>query len=439
LEDRQLDRHDEEEAARARLPRARGLDRRQFMLRSLGAGLALTSLGPILEACGSGSGAGGAPGAAINPFPLGSPQNPVKWPIPSNNQPIASGLTPESNTTLKLYNYPDYIDKKTAVDGFKQQFAQYNVDVQISTFNDINEALAKLRTGQVDFDIFFPSYDSIGKLVTGNFLRPINHSYIPNISQVWPELTNPFYDQEWRYTTPYTIYTTGIGWSAARVKEDISARANPYEVFWDPQYSGKLAVLDDYRETIGMTLMRNQLYNLNTGDPAQLAKVSTQLTDMIGKTNPKVNITDYTDLPAAKVDITHAWSGDMISALGYLPQGADGSDLRYWFPKDNKGPVNGDIMVILKAGKNPVLSHYFINYMLDFNNALANMQNQTGYQTPHTMMTPDVLAQKGIVPANLASTLVVPAMFTTGLRELELSPTIDAAWHQVWQKFKAGA
>ena len=67
------------------------------------------------------------------------------------------------------------------------------------------------------------------------------------------------------------------------------------------------------------------------------------------------------------------------------------------------------------------------------------MQNQTGYQTPHTMMTPDVLAQKGIVPANLASTLMVPAMFATGLRELELSPTVDAAWHQVWQKFKAGA
>ena len=163
----------------------------------------------------------------MNPFPLGSPQHPVLWPISKDNEPIASGLTPESNATLKIYNYPDYLDLPTAVTNFEKQYAQYNVTVEISTFNDINEALAKLRTGEVDFDLFVPSYDSIGKLVYGNFLRPLNHSYIPNISQVWPQFTNPFYDQQWRYTVPYTIYTTGIGWRSDKVSEDISLRANP--------------------------------------------------------------------------------------------------------------------------------------------------------------------------------------------------------------------
>src|ERR1700719_1507076 len=149
--------------------------RRRFIGRSMGAGVALAGLGPFLEACANAS------VAVTNPFPLGSPQHPVLWPIRKDNQPIASGLPPETNTTLKIYNYPDYLDQTTAVTNFQKQFAAYNVTVEISTFNDINEALAKLRTGEVDFDLFVPSYDSIGKVVFGNFLRPLTHSYIPNI------------------------------------------------------------------------------------------------------------------------------------------------------------------------------------------------------------------------------------------------------------------
>ena len=81
---------------------------------------------------------------------------------------------------------------------------------------------------------------------------------------------NPFYDQQWRYTVPYTIYTTGIGWRADKVTEDISLRANPYDVFWDPIYNSTIAVLDDYREAITMVILRNGITDILTGDPKKL-------------------------------------------------------------------------------------------------------------------------------------------------------------------------
>jgi spermidine/putrescine transport system substrate-binding protein len=408
--------------------------RRQFIGRSMGAGVAFTTLGPLLEACGKAT----SSLPAANPFPLGSPNNPVLWPIPANNQPIASGLQPESNATLKVYNYPDYLDKTTAVTNFEKLFAQHNVTVEISTFNDTNEALAKLRTGQVDFDVFLPSYDLIGKLVTGGFLRPLNHSYIPNISQVWPQFVNPFYDQQWRYTVPYTIYTTGIGWRTDKVNEDIGARTNPYDAFWDPQYKGRLAILDDYREAMTMVLLRNGITDVLTGDSKKLSLVSSQLTDMIGKTNPKVNITDYQDIPAGTTDLSQAWSGDMVNAIANMPAGQDPGVLRYWYPKDGRGAVNGDILVILRSGKNPVLAHLWLNYMLDTKNAIANA-GFTGYQTPHSAIDPNTMVSNGTIPANLASVVVLPRYFDEGYRELELSPAVDTAWHNVWQGFKAGA
>ena len=73
------------------------------------------------------------------------------------------------------------------------------------------------------YDLYFPSYDQISRLVTGGLTAPLNHSYIPNIKNVWPNFTNPWYDQEWRYTAPYTIYTTGIGWRNDQVPANIGA------------------------------------------------------------------------------------------------------------------------------------------------------------------------------------------------------------------------
>ena len=48
-------------------------------------------------------------------------------------------------------------------------------------------------------------------------IRPLNHSYIPNIANTWPDYRNPFYDQDWQYTTPYSIYTTGMAWRKDKV------------------------------------------------------------------------------------------------------------------------------------------------------------------------------------------------------------------------------
>ncbi len=49
-------------------------------------------------------------------------------------------------------------------------------------------------------------------MVAADLLRPLNHDYIPNIDNLWPQFQNPWYDAGWRYSVPYTVYTTGIGW-----------------------------------------------------------------------------------------------------------------------------------------------------------------------------------------------------------------------------------
>jgi spermidine/putrescine transport system substrate-binding protein len=415
-------------------PSGRPLGRRAFLARSAGAALAMSGAGALLAACGKPQ----APGQKAAGPPLASPENPVTWPIAADNQPIADGLEPERNAVLKLYNWTDYIYKKVAVDDFQKKYKQYGVKVQISTFNTMDEAIAKLRTGQVDFDLFFPTYDRLGKIVEAGLLRPLNHSYIPNIDQAWPVFKNPFYDQQWRYTVPYTVYTTGVAWRNDKVHDDVAKLSNPYEALWDERYRGRVGILDDYREAISMALLKNGITNLNTGDPKQIDVAKQDLLRLAKAVKPVVNVKDYVDLPEGRTWITQAWSGDMNNAQYYMPKGQDPGVIRYWFPPDGHGAVGSDLVSILRGGKNPVLAHHFLNYMLEFDVAMENL-GWNGYQPPLNKATPAVMVNDEYIPKTLETTVVLPSDFDKGYRQLELSPEVDNLWNSAWQEFKAGA
>ena len=410
------------------------LNRRSFM-RGTAAALAFPSLAAFLEACSKSPG-GSAGASALPTFSVASPTNPVKWDIPATNKAIASGLTPEQGGVVNIYTYTDYIDPE-ALKSFEAKYKKYNVKALVTTFEDTTEAITKIRSGGVNVDLYNPSYDQLGKLIKTELIQPLNHDYIPNIANVWPEFTNPFYDQEWRYTTPYTVYTTGIAWRADKVTADIAAMPNPYDSLWDPTYSKKLSVLDDYRTCMGMVAFRNNL-SPNTTNPDDLKLIHKQLTQLNQTMMPKVNVTDYQDLPTGVVDICQAWSGDAINMQSYMPKGQSADVLRYWFPSDGKGAIDNDLLVITKTCKSPVLAHLFLDHMLDYDVAIGNF-GAIGYQPPQVKITPDKLVSDQFIPQNLAAAVVLPAYFDAGQRSLELSPADDSAWQLIWQQFKAGA
>ena len=410
------------------------MSRRAFLSRSAATALAVSG-GVLLSACGERDATGVAPGAG-GPQ-LASPQNPVTWPVPAEAGRIADGMAPEQGATLRVYNWSEYIYKKVVQD-FEKKYKKYDVKVQVSTYGNMDEAVAKLRGGQVAFDVLVPTYDYLGKLVQGNFLRPLNHSYIPNIEQVWPAFQNPWYDQGWNYTVPYTIYTTGIAWRVDKVTDDIAALPNPYEALWDERYRGKVGILDDYREAIGMTLLKNGITDLNTGNQDHLNLARDQLVALAKAVRPRVNTNDYIDLPESKTWITQAWSGDMVNAQYYMPKGQSADVMRYWFPTDGKGPVNSDLIALLRSGKNPVLGHLFMDFLLDYDVAVDNM-SWNGYQPPQNKLDPAELVGLELIPKNLENATVLPAYFDSGYRFLELPGEVDDRWHAAWQEFKAGA
>ena len=405
--------------------------RRQFLRRASMLALTTPALVVLLDACSKDSGSG-EPGWPAD-LRIATPSDPVVWDIASDNPPVPDGLGPEKNATLNVFTYADYISPE-AISSFTDR---YGVKVKISTFNSTDEALARIRRGGVDFDVYTPSYDQIGRLVGTGLLRPLNHSYIPNIGNVWPNFRDPWYDGQWRYSVPYSVYTTGIAWRTDQIPADIGALANPYAALWDPAYRNQTAVIDDAHTAMSMVLLKLGITDVNTSSADDLARVAEALTQMKENTAPVITVNTFSDLASELIGLSQMWSDDMISAVDFLPEGVSADVLRYWFPADGKGLVDNDLLVTPRAGKYPVAAQLFINHMLDAQVARSNFA-ATGTLSPQLSMNPDNLVDSGLVPANLKSAIVRREHFDTGYRILELTPANDEAWQRIWRTFKLG-
>jgi len=413
-----------------RHPRESRLDRREFLFRTGGAGVAFAGLGPLLAACGGGGGGPTGEGG----IPLARPDAPVTLPLFDDNLPIESGLEPEKGP-LRIYTWADYIWKRK----LKEFGTEYGVDVELTTFTTMDEAIAKLSTGAVAFDVFFPQLDRLGRMAVGKVMQPLNKDYLRNLApNVWPALQDPFYDQGSLYTVPYTIFTTGIGFRRDKVEPEPGELANPYEIFWDTAYRGKTYLLDDGREALAMALLRSGITDLNTEDPATIETAKTELLGLIDRVDLKIAYDDYVKIPEGTSWVHQAWSGDMVLAQSYLPEGTTADVLGYWYPPEGGGAIANDTMVVLRGAKNTVLAHHFLNFMLDEKHGYENFVQWTGYQPPFVSIQPDRLVSDGVIPANLRAAVVRESDFEKGNPLLELSPAGAALWQNAWAEIKSG-
>jgi spermidine/putrescine transport system substrate-binding protein len=374
-------------------------------------------------------------------LPLPRTDNSVTWAITDDNKPVKDGGKPEPGP-LRVYNYADYLDPAT----LKKFQSEFNTKVEVATYNSADEAIAKLSSGAVDFDLIIGLTGSnIVDLIAHRLLAPLNHSYLPNLEKnIWPELADPFYDRGSRYTIPYVVWMDGIGWRNDKVKEDVAAMDVPWDIFWKAQaYRGKVGILDDRRDALSMPMQRDAMHkgvrpDLNTEDEDVVNKAQEDLSELSGICNPKVTITDYQTLPEGKTVLHQSWSGDLLgAAFYYLPKGTPANVLSFWGPDEN-GVVQNDFFAIGKGTNRPVLAHTFINFMLDEKNAYDNFVNFTGYTPPQKAIDADALLKEGLIPKTLEAAVVRPDQFPPNQELLQLSVTGQRYWDEAWSKFKAG-
>lgn len=409
--------------------------RREFLGRSVGTALTLSSMSAILAACQQRSTSVGTSGEPSE-VPLARPGSPVTLPLYDDNTAIADGLSPEDGPLL-IFNWNDYIYKKV----LKRWESETGVEIKYTQYTGMAEAISKIQNDTIEFDLFFPTPDHLRSLVLAKRIQPLNLSYIPNFQgNIWPQLQDPFYDQGSRYTVPYLTWKTGVGYRRDMVDPAPSGDAvAAFGMLWDPQYKDLVGVLDEYRDVIATVLLRNGVNDVNSSDPAVLQAAGEALTQLIDAVNVKLSTAatpDYQVLAEGSQALRAAWSGNMNYARYYLPEGTSPDVLGFYYPPG--GVVGSDIIVVSSKAQHPVLAHRFIDFLYDRENALDNFSYE-GYQPPLTGVERSEWLERGYIPENLETTIVGPEDFDQGQYLSELSAEADQLWQDVWTQFKFAA
>jgi spermidine/putrescine transport system substrate-binding protein len=428
---------------------AKGLSRRALLARAGGLALAAgaaaglagcentTTPVSVAGAGGGGKGILGDPTAGgpvdASGIPLARRDYPVT--LPRLLEPVKSSVKPEKGGELRVYNYSDYLNPAV----LKKFGQQEGVEVKVTTFDTLDEAFSKLSAGQLKFDVIFSAPNELSRLVGRKLIQPLNFELVPNLKNAWVELHDPFYDRGPRYSVPYTVYTTGIGWRNDHVAFDPTKLENPWDEFWkSDRYRGRVGILDDGREAPGMALLRRGVSDINTEDPELLAQAVKDLQDLDKRVRVKVTISQYETLPAGRMWLHQAWSGDLIGGvISYLPKGTPPTVLSYWF-QPTGGPIFNDCICVAANSEKPVMAHKFLNFMLDNDVAYENFVDYVGYQPPITAIDADKLFNDEILPPNLRNTVVNHEDYANGNAYLTLSASGQRLWDRSWATFRNG-
>jgi spermidine/putrescine transport system substrate-binding protein len=345
------------------------------------------------------------------------------------NRPIDPGAGIERDSTLRIYQWRNYL-AADVVDSFTRRHAAFGIDVAVESFTTMAEAAQRLRRPDADFDVFFPTIDALPGLVGAGLLRPLTHELLPNLSNLWPYFrdgSGPFYDVGQRYTLPYTVYSTGIGWRRDLVRErDAPADLeNPYDAFWNQRYRGAVGIYDDYREAIAMALIRRG-EDPNSGDEGAVDRAVGDLVALAEDVDVEISAEGaYDELQTGEYALQQAWSGDILSAKRFGAAAADDAGLvAYTWPRG--GVVGCDLTSICAKGRNPVLAHAFLDHLLDVRVAFENFR-WNGYQPP-------VGDEPPVVPSYLQDAILRPGDLTEGRFLRPLGPEADARWRVGWQR-----
>lgn len=382
-----------------------GFTRRQVIGGSARLGLAFACGVPLLQACGDDS-------------------------TSSKKQTMAikDGLKPEAGP-LKIFNFDSYVNPDL-ITAFEDK---YGVKVELTTFTTDDEAVTKIASGAVDVDLdLSAATTTLFKLIDTGLIQPLNKTYLANIGNVAASLRDPYYDKGGTYTVPYTVFSTGIGFRADRV----DASSVSWDTLWDPKYKGVTSLLDDAREGLGAAMLRKGVTDVNTSDSAVIKQAGSDLGELTNLMNIKVEIEGYHTIPEGSTTVAHTWSGDMLNAQSYLPEGTGPEVLAYWQPET--AVIANDTMCVLSKAKSPVLAHLFIDHILDKDNAQTNF-GFVGYQPAIEGLGAQELIHAGLVPESLRSCVLSNDQITKGLRYLPLSIDVETLWNDAWSTFRAGA
>jgi spermidine/putrescine transport system substrate-binding protein len=378
-------------------PEARSVINSKFSRRTLLAGAGAVAGASALAACGSSGG--------------GSTKNTVRW----GNWPLYLDVDASGK------NYPT-LQAFTKETGIAVKY--------LEDYNDNDEFFGKVQAQlklkkDIGYDLVCPTDWMAARWIRLGYAQKFDSANVPNKANIIDTLARPSFDPNRDSSLTWQGIMAGFGWNTAKNPKGI----HTLDELFSPANKGKIVVLSEMRDTIGIILMA-QGVNLQTVTEAQFMNGVDFMAKKIADGWIRgVKGNEYAqDLTSGDATAVIGWSGDM-----FILKSENEGKFDFAIPESG-GTISGDNMMIpstvtaeAKANAEKVINYYYepsvaaevaayVNYVCPVKGAQAEMEK----------IDPKLAASEFIFPT--AKTMANLSVFRA------LTPAEETTWTEAFQK-----
>jgi len=339
-----------------------------------------------------------------------------------------------SENAIRWGNWPLYLDVDDSGKNYPtlQAFIKDSgIDVKyLEDYNDNDEFFGKVQAQlklkkDIGYDLVCPTDWMAGRWIRLGYAQKFDAANIPNRVNIVDTLAKPSYDANRDYSLTWQGIMGGFGWNTEKNPKGIRT----IEDLFSPQNKGKIVVLSEMRDTIGIILL-SQGISLQTVTEDQFMNA----VDFLAKKSADgwirgVKGNEYAeDLVSGDATAVIGWSGDM-----FILKSENEGKFDFAIPESG-GTISGDNMMIpstatpeAKANAEKLINYYYepavaaevaayVNYFCPVKGAQAEMEK----------IDPDLAASEFIFPT--AKTMANLSVFRA------LTPAEETKWTEAFQK-----
>jgi spermidine/putrescine transport system substrate-binding protein len=336
--------------------------------------------------------------------------------------------------SVRWGNWPLYLDydedtkKYPTLDKFSEQTgitAEYFED-----YNDNDEfygkVQAQLKLGEdIGYDVVTPTDWMAARWIRLGYTQKFDAANIPNKSNILDSLASPSFDANREQSLTWQGIMAGFGWNTEKNPKGIRT----IDELFAPQNKGKIVVLSEMRDTIGIILL-SQGVNLQTVTEDQYMNAVDYMAKKISDGWIRgVKGNEYAeDLTSGDATAVIGWSGDM-----FILKAENEGKFDFAIPESG-GTISGDNLMIPstasaegKASAEKLINFYYepaiaaevaayVNYVCPVKGAQAEMEK----------IAPELASSPFIFPDDAMSKRL--NVFRS------LTPAEETSWTEAFQK-----
>ncbi len=302
----------------------------------------------------------------------------------------AEGFDPKefAGSTLNVYNWGEYIDMSVVRDFEKM----YNVRVNYKTFNENDQLWLQMSTEDA-WDVVVPSDYMAERLIKAGKLQPLDKTIVNNLDVLTDAVRNLPFDPDNTYTVPYFWQTMGIVYDTTKIPVE-EMEAQGWNAYHNPAYAGHAYMYDGSRDAF-MIAEKALGYSANTAKEEEIMAAYEWLRVMHKELQPSYVTDEVIDSMMEGMKwMALVYSGDAVSIL------KENEDMAYCVPSQGTN-IAVDVLAIPTNAKNPKLANVFIQYLTDYEPAMANSL-EVGYASPNQQVLEELSGPGGEYEHNAA-------------------------------------